>query len=48
MNLLDMKGRYAVITAATTGLGLAIAQRMLASGGAHELCRPGGCQDGDF
>ena len=32
MNLLDMKGRHAVITGAATGLGLAIAQRMLASG----------------
>ncbi|WP_300556706.1 SDR family NAD(P)-dependent oxidoreductase [Limnohabitans sp. Rim8] len=32
MNLLDMKGRHAVITGGATGLGLAIAQRMLASG----------------
>jgi 3-oxoacyl-[acyl-carrier protein] reductase len=32
MNLLDMKGRHAVITGAATGLGFAIAQRMLASG----------------
>jgi 2-dehydro-3-deoxy-L-rhamnonate dehydrogenase (NAD+) len=32
MNLLDMKGRHAVITGAATGLGYAIAQRMLASG----------------
>jgi NAD(P)-dependent dehydrogenase (short-subunit alcohol dehydrogenase family) len=31
MNLLDMKGRHAVITGAATGLGYAIAQRMLAS-----------------
>ncbi len=32
MNLLDMKGRHAVITGGATGLGLAIAQRMLVSG----------------
>ena len=32
MNMLDMKGRHAVITGAATGLGFAIAQRMLASG----------------
>ena len=32
MNLLDMKGRHAVITGGATGLGYAIAQRMLASG----------------
>jgi 2-dehydro-3-deoxy-L-rhamnonate dehydrogenase (NAD+) len=32
MNLLDMKGRHAVITGGATGLGFAIAQRMLASG----------------
>lgn len=32
MNLLDMKGRHAVITGAATGLGFSIAQRMLASG----------------
>ena len=32
MNLLDLKGRHAVITGAATGLGYAIAQRMIASG----------------
>ena len=32
MNMLDMKGRHAVITGGATGLGFAIAQRMLASG----------------
>ncbi len=32
MNQLDMKGRHAVITGGATGLGYAIAQRMLASG----------------
>ena len=32
MNLLNLKGRHAVITGAATGLGYAIAQRMLASG----------------
>lgn len=32
MNLLDMEGRHAVITGGATGLGFAIAQRMLASG----------------
>ena len=32
MNLLDMKGRHAVITGGATGLGFAIALRMLASG----------------
>jgi len=33
MNQLDMAGRHAVITGGATGLGYAIAQRMLASGG---------------
>jgi 3-oxoacyl-[acyl-carrier protein] reductase len=33
MNQLDLKGRHAVITGGATGLGFAIAQRMLASGG---------------
>ena len=33
MNQLDMVGRHAVITGGATGLGYAIAQRMLASGG---------------
>ena len=33
MNQLDMKGRHTVITGGATGLGYAIAQRMLASGG---------------
>lgn len=32
MNLLDMKGRHAVITGGAVGLGFAIAERMLASG----------------
>jgi NAD(P)-dependent dehydrogenase (short-subunit alcohol dehydrogenase family) len=32
MNKLDMNGRHAVITGGATGLGYAIAQRMLASG----------------
>ncbi|MBU3738023.1 MAG: SDR family oxidoreductase [Rhodoferax sp.] len=32
MNQLDLKGRHAVITGGATGLGLATAQRMLASG----------------
>lgn len=32
MNQLDMQGRHAVITGGAAGLGLAIAQRMLASG----------------
>ena len=32
MNQLDMKGRHAVITGGATGLGFAIAQRMIASG----------------
>ena len=33
MNQLDFKGRHAVITGAATGLGYAIAQRLIASGG---------------
>ncbi len=33
MNQLDMAGRHAVITGGATGLGFAIAQRILASGG---------------
>jgi NAD(P)-dependent dehydrogenase (short-subunit alcohol dehydrogenase family) len=33
MNQLDFKGRHAVITGGATGLGFAIAQRLLASGG---------------
>ena len=32
MNQLDMQGRHAVITGGAAGLGLAIAQRMIASG----------------
>ena len=32
MNQLDMQGRHSVITGGATGLGYAIAQRMLASG----------------
>ena len=32
MNQLDMKGRHAVITGGASGIGFAIAQRMLASG----------------
>ena len=31
MNQLDMKGRHGVITGGATGLGFAIAQRMIAS-----------------
>ena len=37
MNQLDMAGRYAVITGGATGLGYAIAQRMLASGASVTL-----------
>jgi 2-dehydro-3-deoxy-L-rhamnonate dehydrogenase (NAD+) len=37
MNQLDMQGRHAIITGGATGLGFAIAQRMLASGGAVTL-----------
>ena len=33
MNQLDFKGRHAVVTGAATGLGFAIAQRLIASGG---------------
>jgi NAD(P)-dependent dehydrogenase (short-subunit alcohol dehydrogenase family) len=33
MNQLDFKGRHAVITGGATGLGFAIAQRLIASGG---------------
>lgn len=33
MNQLDLKGRHAVVTGGATGLGYAIAKRMLASGG---------------
>jgi 2-dehydro-3-deoxy-L-rhamnonate dehydrogenase (NAD+) len=33
MNQLDFKGRHAVVTGGATGLGLAIAQRLVASGG---------------
>ncbi|NCW40832.1 MAG: SDR family NAD(P)-dependent oxidoreductase, partial [Betaproteobacteria bacterium] len=32
MNQLDMKGRHGVITGGATGLGFAIAQRMITSG----------------
>jgi 3-oxoacyl-[acyl-carrier protein] reductase len=37
MNQLDMRGRHAVITGGATGLGYAIAQRMLASGASVTL-----------
>jgi 2-dehydro-3-deoxy-L-rhamnonate dehydrogenase (NAD+) len=37
MNQLDLQGRHAVITGGATGLGYAIAQRMLASGGSVTL-----------
>jgi 2-dehydro-3-deoxy-L-rhamnonate dehydrogenase (NAD+) len=37
MNQLDLKGRHAVITGGAVGLGFAIAQRMLASGGTVTL-----------
>ena len=33
MNQLDFEGRHAVVTGGATGLGFAIAQRMIASGG---------------
>src|SRR3569832_850324 len=33
MNQLDFNGRHAVVTGGATGLGFAIAQRLLASGG---------------
>ncbi|MEJ8823969.1 SDR family NAD(P)-dependent oxidoreductase [Variovorax humicola] len=37
MNQLDFRGRHAVITGGATGLGFAIAQRLLASGGSVTL-----------
>ena len=37
MNQYDMKGRHAVITGGATGLGYAIAERVLASGGSVTL-----------
>lgn len=37
MNRLDLQGRHAVITGGAAGLGLAIARRMLASGGSVTL-----------
>jgi len=37
MNQLDLKGRHAVITGGAVGLGFAIAQRVLASGGSITL-----------
>ena len=37
MNQLDLKGRHAVITGGASGIGFAIAQRMLASGGSVTL-----------
>lgn len=37
MNTLDFQGRHAVITGGAAGLGLAIAQRLLASGGTVTL-----------
>ena len=37
MNQLDLKGRHAVITGGASGIGFAIAQRVLASGGAVTL-----------
>lgn len=37
MNQLDFKGRHAVITGGATGLGYAIAQRLIASGGSVSL-----------
>ena len=37
MNQLDLKGRHAVITGGAVGLGFAVAQRMLASGGTVTL-----------
>ena len=37
MNQLDLKGRHAVITGGASGIGFAIAQRMLASGGSVSL-----------
>jgi 3-oxoacyl-[acyl-carrier protein] reductase len=37
MNQLDLKGRHAVVTGGAVGLGFAVAQRMLASGGTVTL-----------
>jgi NAD(P)-dependent dehydrogenase (short-subunit alcohol dehydrogenase family) len=37
MNQLDFKGRHAVVTGGATGLGYAIAQRLIASGGGVTL-----------
>jgi NAD(P)-dependent dehydrogenase (short-subunit alcohol dehydrogenase family) len=37
MNQLDFKGRHAVVTGGATGLGYAIAQRLVASGGSVTL-----------
>ena len=37
MNQLDFKGRHAVVTGGATGLGYAIAQRLLSSGGSVTL-----------
>jgi len=37
MNQLDFKGRHAVVTGGATGLGFAIAQRLIASGGTVTL-----------
>jgi NAD(P)-dependent dehydrogenase (short-subunit alcohol dehydrogenase family) len=37
MNQLDFTGRHAVVTGGATGLGLGIAQRLMASGGSVTL-----------
>ncbi|MEZ0309186.1 MAG: SDR family NAD(P)-dependent oxidoreductase, partial [Ramlibacter sp.] len=37
MNQLDFKGRHAVVTGGATGLGFAIASRLIASGGSVTL-----------
>ena len=37
MNLLDFKGRHAVVTGGATGLGFAVAQRLIQSGGSVTL-----------
>jgi 3-oxoacyl-[acyl-carrier protein] reductase len=37
MNQLDFKGRHAIVTGGATGLGYAIAQRLIASGGSVSL-----------
>jgi len=37
MNAIDLKGRVAVITGGAQGIGLAVAQRVLASGGTAVL-----------